>query len=147
MSEVIERETMEFDVIIVGAGPAGLSCAIKLKQLNAELNIVVLEKAAEVGGHILSGAILETRALDELLPDWQNMNAPITTKVSNDQIIRQKDEKIKTLLQQNETDLNCVRLCNEKLNFINLFGYDFFSVVVTDNSTGNTHGFSNKHKA
>ena len=92
MSEVIERETMEFDVIIVGAGPAGLSCAIKLKQLNAELNIVVLEKAAEVGGHILSGAILETRALDELLPDWQNMNAPITTKVSNDQIYWLKNQ-------------------------------------------------------
>lgn len=87
---MVERETMEFDVVIVGAGPAGLSSAIKLAQLakeqQQELLICVVEKGSEVGAHILSGAILETRALDELLPDWQNMNAPVTTQVTKDEI-------------------------------------------------------------
>ena len=67
-----ERESMPVDVAIVGAGPAGLSAAIRLKQLNDELEIVVLEKGAEVGAHILSGATVDPRALDELLPDWRD---------------------------------------------------------------------------
>src|SRR5262245_14920878 len=66
-----ERESMPVDVVIVGAGPAGLSAAIRLKQLNAELEVVVLEKGSEVGAHILSGAVIDPRALDELLPDWR----------------------------------------------------------------------------
>ena len=83
-----DRESMEVDVVIVGAGPAGLSCAIKLKQLadeaGKELMVCVLEKGSEVGAHLLSGAVLETRALDELIPDWKEKKAPISVEAKKD---------------------------------------------------------------
>jgi len=84
----VERESMEFDVVVVGAGPAGLSAAIKLSQLaqeqEQEISICVVEKGSEVGAHILSGAVFETSALDELLPDWQATGSPLTTEVKED---------------------------------------------------------------
>ena len=87
----MEREAMDVDIVIVGAGPSGLSAAIRLGQLAAEhdmeLNICILEKGSEVGAHILSGAVLETKALNELIPDWEDKGAPIKTKAIDDNFI------------------------------------------------------------
>jgi electron-transferring-flavoprotein dehydrogenase len=82
----VPREVIDCDVCIVGGGPSGLAAAIKLKQINAGLEVCLLEKAAEVGAHILSGNLFEPRALDELIPDWRTMETPITTPVSEDQV-------------------------------------------------------------
>ena len=81
------REAMEFDVVVVGAGPSGLAAAIRLKQLAPDATVCVVEKGAEVGAHILSGAVIEPRALDELLPDWRERGAPLTTPASEDRFL------------------------------------------------------------
>ena len=78
---------MEFDVVIVGAGPAGLAAAIRLKQLAPEISVVVLEKGSEVGAHILSGAVIDPIGLDRLLPDWRSEETPIKTPVSDDRFL------------------------------------------------------------
>ena len=83
-AEMPQRESMEFDVVIVGAGPAGLSAATRLKQLDPEISVVVLEKGSEVGAHILSGNVLDPSALDRLLPEWRDEETPIKTEVKDD---------------------------------------------------------------
>ena len=95
--QLLERESMEVDVVIVGAGPAGLSAACRLMQLaeqqEKELSIVVLEKGSEVGAHILSGALFEPRALNELFPDWKEREAPLHTEVKKDRVLMFRNSK------------------------------------------------------
>ncbi|RLJ65137.1 electron transfer flavoprotein-ubiquinone oxidoreductase [Sulfurisoma sediminicola] len=81
----MEREAMEFDVVIVGGGPAGLAAAIRLKQLDPAHSVCLVEKGAEIGAHVLSGAVMDPRGIDELIPDWQERDAPLDTPVSEDE--------------------------------------------------------------
>ena len=93
MSEAIERESMEFDVVIVGGGPAGLAAACRLMQLDAGLSVVVVEKGSEIGAHILSGNVFEPTGLNELFPDWQEKGAPVKTAVTGDRVHYLTSEK------------------------------------------------------
>ena len=112
-------ETLSFDVLIVGAGPAGLTAAIKIKQLclqkGQDLQVCVLEKGAEVGAHILSGNVLNTRSLDELLPNWQDLSAPVTNQVTDDQFMfmtQQRAYHLPTPPQMNNQGHYIISLAN-----------------------------------
>jgi len=89
----VEREYMDYDIVIVGAGPSGLAAACRVKQINPELSVVVVEKGSEVGAHIVSGAVLEPTALNELFPNWKELGAPLNTPVSDDNIYVFKETK------------------------------------------------------
>ncbi|HHN66656.1 MAG TPA: NAD(P)/FAD-dependent oxidoreductase, partial [Thermopetrobacter sp.] len=95
--ETPSRERLDYDVLVIGAGPAGLSAAIRVKQLDPGISVCLLEKGAEVGAHILSGALFDPRALDELLPDWKESGAPVTTPVTQERMLLLTEKRAVTL--------------------------------------------------
>ncbi len=101
MTETIERDSMQYDVVIVGAGPSGLASAIKLKQLaeaaGRELSVCVVEKGSEVGAHILAGAVFETNSLTELIPNWKELGAPLTRSVTEDRFLMLSETGVRQL--------------------------------------------------
>jgi len=131
----IQREEMSYDVVIVGAGPAGLSTAIKLKQLNNQLSVCLLEKSAEVGAHILSGNVFETKALDELIPNWKELNAPNNTKVNSEEFLfltKKKSFKVpnfflpQSLQNHNNYIISLSNLCKWLGEFAENLGVEIF---------------------
>src|SRR3954467_6610315 len=83
----MSRESMQYDVVVVGGGPAGLAAAIRVKQLSPETSVCVLEKGSEIGAHIPSGAVMDPRAIGELIPDWKGKGAPLNTPVTDDRFL------------------------------------------------------------
>src|SRR3712207_7735413 len=109
MSETEQREAMEFDVLIVGGGPSGLAAAIRLKQVAPDLSVCLVEKGSEIGAHILSGAVLEPRALDELFPDWRDDPPAMATPVTEDRLDRKS-----TRLNSSHANISYAVFCLKK---------------------------------